>query len=203
MKALPVNAQELCCVKIGVGEGRRLMSANAKFKGSRSFLYLGLGLVLLTLVCLPITIRVQLVDGVNLPLIFDPSGVDAEFKAGLVIAPIFGVWGIASLILGITDLSLKKKALYYLPLFALNYPLATFMAWVAINYRIYFSFWWIYFGLFLAPIIGMTVFGLPYLKRREKIERTLNNQKTRNVIFCFIAALPLFYAVGFWLYLVL
>lgn len=180
------------------------MSANVTFKRSRLFLYLGLGLVLLTLVFLPISIRVQIVDGVNLPLIFDPSGIDAEFKIGLVIAPIFGVWGIASLILGIADLrSTKKKAPYYLPLFTINYALATFMAWLAINYRIYFSFWWIYFGLFVVPIIGMTVFGLFYLTRKEKIERMLNNQKTRVAIFCTITALPICYAVGFWLYLIL
>src|SRR3972149_9436474 len=84
-------------------------------KSSRLFLYLGLGLVFLTLVSLPIKIQVN---------VQTPEFPDYEdFNIGLLWAPVIGVYGLASFVLGIAEYSASKRRvwLYFLPIFVCLY----------------------------------------------------------------------------------
>src|SRR3990170_6753024 len=115
------------------------MPLSQALKSSRLFLYLGLGLVFLALVTFPtrIMMQVQLGD-------FDDVGV------GWLFAPIIGVWGLVSVVLGITESSMSKKdaMLCLLPVFALIYIGLTFASWMVMTYGENW-FWRTYFGLLL------------------------------------------------------
>jgi len=158
-----------------------------------------MGLVLLALIFLPISIRVQLVDGVRLPYIFDPSGIDAEFKIGLLIAPVFGVWGLMGIVFGLltSTLSRAKIVLSVIPAFALIYTGLAFTTWMVLNYSS-IPFWWQYFSLFLVPSVIASITFILYLSKKEKLYKVLKNRKTIIGISCIIVLVPIIFSIAFW-----
>jgi hypothetical protein len=118
--------------------------------GSKLFLLLGLALVIVALVVFP----------VRLPLQAQPGDVD-YYVVGWLFAPILGVWGMASLTLGLTQCSIAKKKVesFLLPVFAIvavGLAYASYMA-VVFGSGIWLSigrgepFWLIYFALPWSP----------------------------------------------------
>lgn len=156
-------------------------------KSSRLFLYLGLGLVFLALVTFPTRVMIQVQPGD-----FDDVGV------GWLFAPIIGVWGLASVALGITEafLSRKKVLLCLLPVFALIYIGLGFASWMVMAYGENW-FWRVYFGLLLFPCLIANTAGILYLTKKEKLAHTLKNQRTRIITFIALIAVPLLYTAIF------
>ena len=68
-------------------------------KSSRLFLYLGFRLIFLALICLPVKVR----------YVVQPEAMELDtFYIGLILALMVGVWGLASLVLGIVESSMSK-----------------------------------------------------------------------------------------------
>jgi mannose/fructose/N-acetylgalactosamine-specific phosphotransferase system component IIC len=159
------------------------------------FLYLGIGLVVLAVVAFP----------VKLPIQAQPGDVD-YFGIGWLFAPIIGIWGLASIVLGLVQSSSPKRTVesYLLPLLAVvtvGLAYATYMV-VVFGSGIIHSigrgepFWWLYFGLVLAPASLIYSSAIRFLKSKEKTD-FLTNEKVRTVMFVGLAAVPLSYTAIF------
>jgi hypothetical protein len=174
------------------------MLLSQAFKNPRLFLYLGFSLVFLTLVSLPIKIQVN---------VQTPEFPDYEdFNIGLLLAPVIGVYGLASLALGITESSGSKQAgwLSFLPVFVFIYiglAFAASMLLYPIN-RQNWS-WWFYLGLILVPSILAHAAVILHFANRGKLPRTLENPKIKISIFVVLTAVPLLFAAAFLLSLIL
>ena len=83
-----------------------VVSSNS-FASFRVFLYLGIGLVVLAVATFPMKIPIQA----------QPGDVD-YFIIGWLFAPIIGIWGLASIVLGLVQSSMPKRRIesYLLPL---------------------------------------------------------------------------------------
>ncbi len=164
------------------------------FKSSRLFLYFGLVLVFIAIVSFTTTTKFSLGAGFN------------TYGTGWLFAPVIGVWGLASLALWImTSASSKEDVVsHLLPLFALMCTGLAFATWMAIGFNASPNdanfFWWIYFGLFLAPSVIAGVAGFLYFTRKEKLVKTLSNPKTQVVMSCLLASTPLVYTAVLWIF---
>ena len=159
------------------------------FKSSRLFLYLGFGLVFLTLVSLPIKIKLN---------VQTPEFPDYEdFNIGLLWAPVIGSCALASLTLGIAESSASKRKawLYFLPVFILIYiglAFAVSILYYPVN-RENWS-WWTYLGLLLIPTIIAHAGALLHFTNKEKLTKVLQNPKIRIPTFAILVAVPLLFA---------
>jgi len=61
-------------------------------------------------------------------------------------------------------------------------------------------FWWLYFGLVLAPSVLMYTSGVKFFRAKEKTE-ILVNKKVKAATLVILAAVPLSYTAGFLLLL--
>jgi hypothetical protein len=159
------------------------------------FLYLGIALILLAVVSLFMRIPVQA----------QAEDVD-YFSIGWLFAPILGVWGLASIVLGLTQSSQRNRRIeLYLSLIlavaTLSLAYATYMVFV-FGSGIISSvgrgepFFWVYFSLILLPSLLIYVSSIKFLRPKERLA-FLANQKVRVATFVTLAAVPLSYTAIF------
>jgi hypothetical protein len=163
--------------------------------GSRMFLYLGVALIALTVFIFPIRI----------PIEAQPGDVD-YFSTGWLFAPIIGVWGLASTVLGLVQSSQpKRKIESYLLLILAGVTVS--LAYAAYMVIVFGSgiissvgrgepFFWVYFGLVLAPSLLIYTFSIRFMRSKERLD-FLANQKVRIATFIALAAVPLTYTAIF------
>jgi hypothetical protein len=121
-----------------------------------------------------------------------------DFNIGLLFAPVIGSYGLASLVLGITESSLLRKEILpcLLPVFALLYIGLGFASWMVMNYGVLW-FWRAYFGFILLPFLITHTAVLFYFTKKERLAQILSNIQTRTYAFIALVSVPLFYAVIF------
>jgi hypothetical protein len=163
--------------------------------GSRMFLYLGVALIALTVFIFPIRI----------PIEAQPGDVD-YFSTGWLFAPIIGVWGLASTVLGLVQSSQPKiKIESYLLLILAGVTVS--LAYAAYMVIVFGSgiissvgrgepFFWVYFGLVLAPSLLIYASSIKFLRSKERVD-FLATQKVRIATFIALAAVPLTYTAIF------
>ena len=162
---------------------------------SRLFIYLGIALIVLAFVSFPMRI----------PLQAQPGDVD-YFSVGWLFAPIIGIWGLASIVLGLVQSSSPKTIIesYLLPVVAVvtvGLAYATYMVTV-FGLGIMRSvgrgepFWWLYFILVLVPSVLIYASTIKFLKS-EKEPIFLMNNKVKAATFVILAGVPLSYTVVF------
>jgi hypothetical protein len=163
--------------------------------GSSMFLYLGIALILLAVVSLPVRIPVQ----------GQPGDVD-YFSMGWLFAPIIGVWGLASTVIGLVQSSKPKRRIE----FYLSLILA--VVTVSLGYAAYLvivfgsgimssvgrgePFFWVYFSLVLAPSLLIYAYSIRFLRSKGRLD-FLVNKKVRMTTFVVLAAVPLSYTAIF------
>jgi hypothetical protein len=163
--------------------------------GSSMFLYLGIALILLAVVSLPIRIPIQ----------GQPGDVE-YFSMGWLFAPIIGVWGLASTVIGLVQSSKpKRKIESYLSLILAIVTLSlAYAAYLAIVFGSGLirsvgrgePFFWVYFSLVLAPSLLIYVSSIRFMRSKEILD-FLTNQKVRIATFVALAAVPLSYTAIF------
>ncbi|MCW4010099.1 MAG: hypothetical protein NWF05_05715 [Candidatus Bathyarchaeota archaeon] len=171
------------------------------FSSSRLFLGLGIALVVLAFVSFPIRI----------PLQAQPGDVE-YYRAGWLFAPIVGVWGLASAVLGLVQSSLPKNKIetYLLPVLAVDSVGLAYAGYLAVVFGSGIirsvgrgePFFWVYFGLFLVPSVLIYAFSIRFMRAKERTE-FLRNKRWRATAFVLLAAVPLSYTAGFLLILYL
>jgi hypothetical protein len=159
------------------------------------FLYLGIALVVLAVVTFPTRIPIQA----------QPMDVD-YYGIGWLFAPIIGVWGLASIVLGLVQSSSPKRKIesYLLPMLAVVSVSLAYAAYLAVVFGSGIirsvgkgePFWWLYFGLVLAPSLLIYASAIKFLRSKEKID-FLANKKVRATTFVVLAAVPLSYTAIF------
>jgi hypothetical protein len=165
------------------------------FIGSRMFHYLGIALIALAVFIFPMRI----------PIEAQPGDVD-YFGIGWLFAPIIGVWGLASTVLGLVQSSQPKRKIesYLLLILAV---VTVSLAYAAYLVTVFGSgiissvgrgepFFWVYFGLVLAPSLLIYACSFRFLGSKESID-FLTNQKLRFVTFVALGAVPLSYTAIF------
>ena len=162
---------------------------------SRMFLYLGIALIALAVVTFP----------TKIPLQAQPMDVD-YYGVGWLFAPIIGIWGLASLVLGFVQSSFPKRRIesYLLPLLTVVTVGLVYAAYLAI----FFSsgivrsagngepFFWLYFGLVLAPSLLIYVSAIKFYRSKEKMF-FLTSRSVSVAVFVALAAVPLSYTAVF------
>ena len=171
------------------------MVSSHLFTNSRMFLYLGIALVATAVVTLPLKIPIQA----------QPGDVD-YFGVGWLLAPIVGIWGLASIVLGLTHSSSPKRTIesYLLPVLVLvtvGLAYATYMV-VFFGSGIMRSagrgepFWWLYFLMVLVPSLLIYASATKFLRSKAPID-LLASQEARIATFVILAAVPLLYTFVF------
>lgn len=164
---------------------------------SRLFIYLGIFLVVIAVATFPMKIPIQA----------QPGDVD-YFAIGWLFAPIIGIWGFASIVLGLVHSSSPKRDIkyYLLPVLALvtaGLAYATYMV-------IFFGsglirsmgksepFWWFYFLMILIPSLLIYFLAIKFLRSELPIN-LLVSPKVRIAPIVTLVAVPLFYTFIFFL----
>jgi hypothetical protein len=165
------------------------------FSSSRLFLCLGIALVILAVITFP----------TKIPLQAQPGDVD-YYSVGWLFAPIIGIWGLASVVLGLVQSSLPKRKIeaYFLPLLVVVTVGLAYAAYLAVVFGSGIirsvghgePFWWLYFGLVLAPSVLIYASATKFFRAKENVE-LLKNKKLRSATFVTLAAVPLSYTAGF------
>lgn len=167
---------------------------------SRAFLLLGLTLVTLAFIAFPT--RVKLTDQ-------GAIGGSEHYNVGWLFAPIIGVWGLASVALGLIQSSMSKRRVeYYLLLILVvvctGLAFAGFMA-IVYGSGIVMSvgrgepLFLVYFGLVLVPSSIIMISTARFMKMGGKAN-LLVNKKVRSAVLFFLAAAPLTYSFIFLTY---
>jgi hypothetical protein len=161
------------------------------------FLYLGIALVVLAVVTFPMKIPIQ-----EQPMDVDYYGI------GWLFAPIIGIWGLASIVLGLVQSSSPKRKIesYMLPLLAVVSISLAYAAYLAVVFGSGIirsvgkgePFFWLYFGLVLAPSLLIYASAIKFLRSKERID-FLTNRRVRAAVFVVLAAVPLLYTAIFFL----
>ena len=164
------------------------------FRSSRLFLYLGFGLILLSLVSSTIKTEVN-AQSQDFP--------DYEnFNIGFLFAPVIGSYGLASLALGIAEVSMpKKKTLVcLLPIFSIIYIWTSVIVWMAIQFGFDAPFWWVYAGIHFIPSIMVSVIGVIQFAKKEYMDRIFKNNIIRKAACTILIAIPLLFVAALWLF---
>jgi hypothetical protein len=159
------------------------------------FLYLGIALILLAVVSLSIRIPIQ----------GQPGDVE-YFSMGWLFAPIIGVWGLASTVLGLVQSSKPRKKIesylsFILAVVTLGLAYAAYLV-IVFGSGIISSvgrgepFFWVYFSLVLAPSLLIYAYSIRFLRSKERLD-FLANQKVRIATFITLAVVPLSYTTIF------
>lgn len=164
------------------------------FISSCMFLYLGIALIVLAVVIFP----------TRIPIEAQPMDVD-YYSVGWLFAPIIGIWGLASIVLGLVQSPPKRKIESYLLLIlavvSVSLAYAAYLA-IVFGSGIVQSvgkgepFFWLYFGLVLVPSLLIYTSAIKFLGSKERID-FLANQKLRAATFVILAAVPLSYTAVF------
>ena len=159
------------------------------------FLYLGIALILLAVLSLPVRIPIQ----------GQPGDVD-YFSMGWLFAPIIGVWGLASTVLGLVQSSKPRKKIEFYLSFILvvvtvslayaAYLVVVFGSGIVSSVGRGEPFFWFYFGLVLAASLLIYASSIRFLRSEKRLD-FLANQKVRSAIFVALAVVPLSYTVVF------
>jgi len=139
-------------------------------KSHRLFLYVGFGLIFLALICLPAKVWIVI-------------GPETEL---LHIGPIFalwaGIWGLPSMLLGIIESFMSRKAVLpwlMLTLCLVNIVLAS-SVWDAIRFwGGILDRWLISYSPFLIPCVITNIIGILYFVKNEKLTKALKDPKIR------------------------
>lgn len=164
---------------------------------------LGIGLVTLAIVSFPT--RVTFGDRT------EPAGSE-DYNVGWLFAPIIGVWGLASIALSLVQSSMPKRRTEYYLLFidavvCVGLAFAFFMA-IVFGSGIVTSvgrgepFFWLYFGLVLAPSLIILASTVQFLRAGERAIFQVN-KKVKVTVFAVLAAVPLTYSITFLAYVYL
>jgi len=159
-------------------------------RSSRLFLYLGVGLVLLALVCLPVKVR----------YVVQPKVMEyEEWHLGPVFAFLIGFWAVASLVLGVMESSLSKRAVVscLMPILCLVNTVSVFALWLqAVAFGSLSHSGWIILSLLIVlPTVLMDVAGVSYLVHRAELAKALNNPRIRFFLLALLATVPSFFAI--------
>jgi hypothetical protein len=162
----------------------------------RLFLYLGIVLVAVAVILFP----------TRIPLQAQPGDVD-YYGVGWLVAPIIATWGSASAVLGLVQSLAPKRRIesYLLPLLAFVSVGLAYAAYLAVVFGSGIGlsvgrgepFFWLYFGLILAPSLLMYTSAAKYLRTKTETNVIFGNKKVRAVTFALLAAVPLCYTGGF------
>jgi hypothetical protein len=161
---------------------------------------LGLALVIVALVVFPM----------RLPLQTQPGDVD-YYGVGWLFAPILGVWGMASLTLGLTQCSITKKKVesFLLPVFAIvtvGLAYASYMA-IVFGSGIWLSvgrgepLWLIYFAVTLVPSAIVFAATAMFLRAESKLRIMLSKKSLRAGLFTVAVSTPVVYSASLLLFL--
>jgi hypothetical protein len=169
------------------------------FKTYRLFLYIGFGLILLAVASSFIMTEVNFGS---------PDWPDYEaFPTGfLFFAPIIGSYGLSSLALGITEVSMSKKEnlLFFSPIFGLIYIWTTFIVgnviWSITRFGFdYYPLWWLHLIIHLIPSITITMIGFLNFAKKEYMDRVLKKKAIRLASLSMLIAVPLVSVAVLWL----
>ena len=162
---------------------------------SRLFIYLGVALIVLAFVAFP----------TRIPLQAQPGDVD-YFGVGWLFAPIIGIWGLASIVLGLVQSSSPKRIIesYLLPVVAVvtvglayaTYMVAVFGLGIIRSVGRGEPFWWLYFVLVLVPSVLIYASTIKFLKSEKKPILLMNN-KVKAAAFVMLAGVPLSFTAVF------
>ncbi|MEM2935702.1 MAG: hypothetical protein QW231_00815 [Candidatus Bathyarchaeia archaeon] len=115
---------------------------------------------------------------VKVRVLVEPEVMEYDsMLAGPIFAPIIGLWGLASLALGIAESSMPKRAiLTYLGLIlCVVNGISGLMIWGA--YLANPSLLSLWFGFYLTPCIIANIIGFLYFKGEEKLASFLETQR--------------------------
>ncbi|MFB3888879.1 MAG: hypothetical protein ACE14S_05260 [Candidatus Bathyarchaeia archaeon] len=179
------------------------MTPERLFTSSRVFLILGVALLVLAAVSFPT--RIVVGD------MAEPMGYD-KVNVGWLFAPVVGVWGLASLVMGLAQSSAPRSRVepFLLLILALVSAGAAYAGYLAFAFGTPLlhlaaePFFWLYFTLCLVPAIVVYVFGFRYFRAKERGE-LLARKKTKVMAFAATLTVPVSYfaAMLFYLNLVL
>lgn len=180
-----------------------MLDKRSSFTSSRVFLFLGIGLVALAFVSFPT--RVTFGDRGAL-------GGSEDYNVGWLFAPIIGVWGLASIALSLIQSSMPKHRSEYYLLF-INAVVCTGLAFATYMVVVFGSgivtsvgrgepFFWLYFGLVLAPSLIILASTVQFLRAGERAIFQVN-KKVKVAVFAVLAAVPLTYSITFLAYVYL
>jgi hypothetical protein len=161
------------------------------------FLYLGIAFVALGIVTFP----------TRIPIEAQPMDPD-YYSVGWLFAPIIGIWGLASIVLGLVHSSSPKRTIesYLLPVLAVvtvglafaTYMVVVFGSGIVRSVGSGEPFWWLYLVMVLAPSVLIYTSAVKFLRSRGPLD-FLASQKVRVATFVMLAAVPLSYTAGFFL----
>lgn len=170
------------------------------FSSSNVFLLLGIALFVAALVAFPT--RVEFVDQ-------QAPGHSEDYSVGWLFAPIMGVWGLASLALGLVQSTRPKLyvARLLLLLSALVCVGLSFAAYMVIFYGFGIMasvergepLFILYFGLVLAPSLVILASTVKFLRAGERAIFQVN-KRVKAAVFVVLAAVPLTYSFAFLAY---
>ncbi len=173
--------------------GRRLAD-------SQAFLLLGLVLIVLAFIAFPT--RVEFGDQ-------GAIGGSEHYNVGWLFAPIIGIWGVASIALGLIQSSMPKHRIeYYLMLILV--VVCTGLAFAGFMTIVYGSgiimsvgrgepLFLIYFALVLVPSLIIMASTVGFMKMGKRAD-FLVNKKVKVAVFFLLAAVPLTYSLIFLTY---
>jgi hypothetical protein len=132
------------------------------------------------------------------------------YSMGWLFAPIIGMWGLASTVLGLVESSWPKRRIesYLIPILAIVSVGLAYAAYLAIVFGSGIirsvgrgePFFWLYFSLILVPSLLIFALTTKFLRAEGKVEFSAN-QKLRSGVFIALFAVPLSYTAAFLLLL--
>ena len=160
-------------------------------RSPRLFWYLGFGLILLALICLPVRVR----------YVVQPEVMEYEqMLLGPVFTFLIGFWALASLVLGLLESSMSKRAVLscLMPILCLVNIVSASALWLqAVAFGSLSPSGWIVLGLFLLlPTTLTNIVGLFYLLDRAELTKALNNPKIRFFLLSLLTIVPIFFAIA-------
>jgi hypothetical protein len=173
------------------------------FTSSNIFLLLGIALFVVALVAFPT--RVEFVDQ-------QAPGHSEDYSVGWLFAPIIGVWGLASLALGLVQSTrpngqVAQLLLLLSLLVCVGLSFAAYMV-IVYGFGIVASvgrgepLFLLYFGLVLAPSLIILTSTVKFLRAGERAIFQVSKQ-VKAAVFVVLAAVPVTYSAAFLAYLFL
>ena len=173
--------------------GHGCMFSGRFFTNSRIFLCLGISLLVFAATTFPMKV----------PVNPQPKDIGQYMDVGWWFAPIVGIWGLASIVLGVVQSSLPKRTIKYclitlLALFTISLGYVTCMvpAFNRFLIRGVISgnpFYLLRLGLILVPSLLIYAAAINFLKPKYPID-FLKNYRLRVMTVSTMAAVPILYA---------
>ena len=128
--------------------------------------------------------------------------MDSDYYGiGWLFAPIIGMWGLTSAVLGLVQSSTQReKTRTCLLLFmGLVFIVLGFAGWMAISYGIGSAgnpFWLVYFAMFLIPSSIIYVASYSFFRNKKRFTGVFSSQKRIITVFSILIIVPLVYTVA-------